>query len=70
MALLSRCLPHKSLSLFSNSAAAGLASVVLMLQRGADLISLDGSLLYAGCCHIISHVGEDENSLAAQTQSQ
>lgn len=38
-------------------AAAGSASVLLMLQRAADLISLDGSLLYAGCCHIISHVG-------------
>lgn len=49
------------------AAAAGIASIAEVFSRGTDLISVDGTLLHAGSCHIISHVGEDNPLLAAST---
>lgn len=50
------------------SVAAGIANVAEVFNRGTDLITVDGTLLHAGSCHIISHVGEDSPLLAASTQ--
>lgn len=51
------------------SAADGIASVAELFSRGRGLISVDGTRLHAGSCHIISNVGEDNPSLAASTQA-
>lgn len=50
-------------------AAAVFADVAEVFSRGTDLIRVDSTLLHAGSCHTISHVGEDNPSLAASTQT-
>lgn len=55
--------------LVAHHSAPSVASVVEVFSRGTDLISVDGTPLHAASCQIISHVGEDNPSLAAQTQA-
>lgn len=58
-----------SLWVAAAAAAAVSADVAEVFSRGTDLISPDPTLLHAGSCHTISHVGEDNPSLAASTQT-